>query len=142
MFMKRIMLLSLALAVAVMTYSPPVGAAESGKQQSSAGKTVPAGKPDAADKSSTSPIPAKTLERIQYLTNVTAAPNSGAPYQTPTVRMLQAKLKERGFDPGELDDMWGPKTEQAVKDFQTAQGLTADGIAGARTLAALGLIPQ
>ena len=35
------------------------------------------------------------------------------------------------------DGKFGPLTEEAVKEFQTAHGLTADGIVGAKTWAAL-----
>lgn len=36
------------------------------------------------------------------------------------------------------DGIFGPITEEAVRDFQQRKGLTADGIVGARTWAALG----
>lgn len=40
---------------------------------------------------------------------------------------------------GALDGIFGAQTEQAVKDWQKAQGLVPDGIIGAKTWAALGL---
>jgi len=57
----------------------------------------------------------------------------------PDVETLQRQLKERGFDPGMIDGKFGPGTEAAVIAFQRSEGLVADGIAGPRTLAALGL---
>ena len=36
-----------------------------------------------------------------------------------------------------VDDIFGPKTEQAVRAFQQAKGLKVDGIVGPRTWAAL-----
>ena len=57
------------------------------------------------------------------------------------VRTLQAKLAEKGFSPGALDGDFGPGTEAAVVAFQQSAGLVADGVAGPRTAAALGLAP-
>ena len=34
------------------------------------------------------------------------------------VRSLQKALKDRGFDPGDIDGDFGPATEAAVKAFQ------------------------
>ncbi len=52
---------------------------------------------------------------------------------------VQRALKESGYDPGQIDGVYGKKTERAVRRFQKANGLKADGIAGKRTFAALGL---
>ena len=50
---------------------------------------------------------------------------------------LQEKLKSAGYDPGSVDGHFGPNTERAVVSFQSAAGLTTDGIAGPRTIEAL-----
>ena len=52
---------------------------------------------------------------------------------------LQQRLKEVGFNPGNIDGDFGPATTAALLAFQNSQGLLADGIAGPRTLAALNL---
>lgn len=54
------------------------------------------------------------------------------------VKRLQKELKARGFDPGLIDGEFGGGTEAALLAFQRSEGLLADGIAGPRTLAALG----
>jgi peptidoglycan hydrolase-like protein with peptidoglycan-binding domain len=54
-----------------------------------------------------------------------------------TVRSLQDQLRAAGFDPGLSDGVFGARTERAIRDFQRAQGLQVDGIAGRRTFAAL-----
>jgi len=51
---------------------------------------------------------------------------------------LQARLQELGFNPGPADGEFGPGTEAAVMAFQRSEGLLADGVAGPRTLGALG----
>ena len=53
------------------------------------------------------------------------------------VRRIQQALKGKGFDPGEIDGIWGRNTIAAVKQFQTQQGLEVDGIVGPQTTAAL-----
>lgn len=55
------------------------------------------------------------------------------------VKRLQRALRERGFEPGGIDGDFGGGTEAAVMAFQSSEGLLADGIAGPRTLTALGL---
>jgi peptidoglycan L-alanyl-D-glutamate endopeptidase CwlK len=57
----------------------------------------------------------------------------------PEVQALQRRLVERGFSPGAFDGLFGRATEASVLAFQRSEGLLADGIAGPRTLAALGL---
>jgi len=60
----------------------------------------------------------------------------------PEVTTLQQRLAERGFNPGGIDGIFGPATEAALIAYQRSEGLLADGIAGQRTLSALGLTTQ
>ena len=53
------------------------------------------------------------------------------------VLQVQTALAQRGFDPGTLDGIYGPRTEAAVKNFQAASGLKVDGIVGENTTEAL-----
>ncbi|MDL2314324.1 VWA domain-containing protein [Desulfovibrio sp. OttesenSCG-928-C14] len=55
------------------------------------------------------------------------------------VERLQKALADKGFYKGKVDGSYGKELEQAVKAFQKANSLDADGIAGARTMQALGL---
>ena len=50
------------------------------------------------------------------------------------VRTLQHRLKELGYLSGTVDGSYGTATEQAVKEFQRANGISADGKAGSSTL--------
>ena len=54
------------------------------------------------------------------------------------VRAMQEMLTKLGYDvgakDGKADGIFGPKTEEAVKAFQAANGLPADGIATIQTL--------
>jgi len=51
----------------------------------------------------------------------------------PTGLQIQTALKNAGFDPGALDGRMGRKTSKAVKEFQAANNLYADGKVGKQT---------
>ncbi|MGH7769841.1 MAG: peptidoglycan-binding domain-containing protein [Candidatus Binatia bacterium] len=55
------------------------------------------------------------------------------------VRRLQQSLRDKGFDPGPINGVMGPKTQQAVRAFQQRQGLNATGTLDAQTRTALGI---
>lgn len=55
------------------------------------------------------------------------------------VRTIQEKLKRWGYYNGNIDGIYGSQTTAAVKSFQRKNGLTVDGIAGTRTLKAMGI---
>ena len=56
-----------------------------------------------------------------------------------TVRRVQQKLKQWGYYSGAVDGVFGQGTYDAVLRFQKKNGLRADGVAGAATLAAMGV---
>ena len=55
------------------------------------------------------------------------------------VRKIQKKLKELGYYNGAIDGIYGTATKNAVIAFQENCGITADGVAGDKTLKYLGL---
>lgn len=55
------------------------------------------------------------------------------------VSQIQSRLKEWGYYNGQVDGIFGTQTRNAVIKFQKANGLEPDGIAGSRTLAAIGI---
>lgn len=55
------------------------------------------------------------------------------------VKQIQTKLKQWGYYSGGIDGVYGSQTVSAVKYFQSKNGLTADGIAGSKTLSAMGI---
>ena len=64
-------------------------------------------------------------------------PASAQATKTLDVTWLQTKLKAAGFDPGAVDNHFGPATMAAVKLYQAARGLTPDGWPGVATTAKL-----
>jgi peptidoglycan hydrolase-like protein with peptidoglycan-binding domain len=76
----------------------------------------------------------RTLGSIVARTRVI---NPGAGYVvdgSSPVRALQRRLARAGFHPGPIDGLYGPLTDQAVRRFQSAHGLSVDGVAGPQTL--------
>jgi uncharacterized protein (TIGR02594 family) len=55
--------------------------------------------------------------------------------------MLQIDLMVAGHDPGPIDGVAGPRTGAALRAFQAAHGVPADGIAGRRTQRLLASTP-
>src|SRR5215208_3176374 len=55
----------------------------------------------------------------------------------PDVERLQRALLRAGFSPGPVDGIFGSQTDAAVRSFQSARGLTVDGIVGPNTWKAL-----
>ena len=54
-----------------------------------------------------------------------------------SIRRVQKALKDKGFDPGEIDGVWGRRSIAALKAFQAGAGLAVDGIPGPLSRAAL-----
>lgn len=55
------------------------------------------------------------------------------------VSQVQRKLKQWGYYSGSVDGVFGQATYNAVVRFQKKNGLTADGVVGTQTAAAMGL---
>lgn len=45
------------------------------------------------------------------------------------VKQIQSKLKQWGYYDGAIDGIYGSKTYNAVRNFQSKNGLTVDGVA-------------
>ena len=58
---------------------------------------------------------------------------------TSETKTAQTKLKRWGYYKGSVDGIYGTLTKQAVRYFQSKNGLSVDGIIGPKTAAALGM---
>ena len=76
------------------------------------------------------PITEEMKEKKPQEMAVQLAPDTGTKN-----RQIQTALKNAGYDPGTIDGKLGQKTKKAIKDFQTANGLKADGKVGPKTWA-------
>ncbi|MQA75603.1 MAG: hypothetical protein GEU88_14905 [Solirubrobacterales bacterium] len=81
------------------------------------------------------PLTSAELRRRAAL--IAAGAGYGDPNGSRRVRALQLHLRRAGEDPGPIDGLFGPLTEAAVRSFQAAQGLAADGLVGRATRLAL-----
>lgn len=85
----------------------------------------------------------KTLEAIARALDRKGVTSSSAKgvlklnSQGDAVSQLQTNLKQLGYYYASITGNFGSKTEEAVKDFQKAKGLAADGVAGEKTLDAI-----
>lgn len=65
------------------------------------------------------------------------------PIKTPManydIHTIQEALQAHGFSPGKIDGSFGRKTSAALRDFEAANGLKADGLLDYETVAALGI---
>ncbi len=58
---------------------------------------------------------------------------------TDTIKLLQLRLQQEGFTTGKPDGILGPMTKEAIRSFQTASGMVADGYPRKSLLQALGI---
>ncbi|HET7568469.1 MAG TPA: peptidoglycan-binding protein [Gaiellaceae bacterium] len=101
-------------------------------------------KPVAQPTTVSTPKPPPTTTQTTQ-TTTTSSTASVTPPSTPLkpgdsgsqVTLLQKALEALGFATGKPDGTYGPSTTNAVKQFQNSKELTADGIAGSATIAAL-----
>lgn len=56
-----------------------------------------------------------------------------------TIERLQRQLNELGYDAGNIDGLMGASTQAALRRFQAAKGMIADGYPDAKTLCALSI---
>ncbi len=76
-----------------------------------------------------------TAPAVTSTREVVPVPPQG-PYK-PTGTEIQTALKNAGFYTGSIDGKIGPKSKKAIEDFQSANGLKADGKVGTKTWEAL-----
>lgn len=74
----------------------------------------------------------ETLEK-----ELTKRKSSAEVKSRPTVKQMQIALLNAGYNPGPVDGRMGKQTKDAVKAFQKANNLTADGKVGKQTWALL-----
>lgn len=118
----------------------PTGPAETG--ESTTPTTTPTDTstaPSTTTPSDTSPTPTTpaTPEASSFTLPEGTKLRFGEEADPAVVTELQRALKSAGYDPGPIDGTYGQKTVAAVVALQQASGLSADGVVGVDTAAAL-----
>ena len=93
-----------------------------------------------------SPPTYSTQNTLPTTSTTSTTPTVAAPTKTPLqlndtdhqqVKLLQKALISLGYLHGKADGVFGPATQTAVENFQTANALSPDGVVGKQTLSAL-----
>ena len=95
----------------------------------------------------TPPAPSKAAASAKTSTRAPAKKPARVPIgqKSPTrdrYREIQQALVDAGYFNGTIDGLWGKDSVQALRDFQSAQGLEPTGKIDAQTLIRLNLGPQ
>jgi cytoskeletal protein RodZ len=85
----------------------------------------------------TSPTTPSTPDTSSFTLPAGTKLRPGEDADAAVVTELQRALKSAGYDPGPIDGTYGAKTVAAVVALQQASGLSADGVVGPDTAAAL-----
>lgn len=71
--------------------------------------------------------------------DITKVDTQAVPTLSPEkIRVVQQALQSKGFDPGPIDGIVGPRTREAVRNFQDRYGMNPTGEIDNQTLFALG----
>jgi len=80
----------------------------------------------------------QTAEQLPVVQEtVTVQETATITFVKPDIKTIQQALANAGLYAGKIDGIIGPNTKQAIKDFQTQNGLTVDGKVGSKTWALL-----
>lgn len=76
---------------------------------------------------------------LAFVFGLSVTPMFAAGQGSDRTRAAQQALKDKGFDPGPIDGIDGPKTDAAIRDYQKQNNLAVDGRLNAQVMDSLGL---
>jgi peptidoglycan hydrolase-like protein with peptidoglycan-binding domain len=97
--------------------------------------TAPSGEPKAKESTGS----AGKSDSMKSDTGMKSGGGAGMAGKSEQVKAVQQALKDKGHDPGAVDGKMGPKTQAALRDFQSKEGLKASGRLDSETMAKLGV---
>ena len=134
----RVVIGLVVLAAAVLVALAVAGVFSTGTPKPAGTTTPPATTAPKTTTGQTTSTQTGTTGTSTGSTTTTGPTTTLKPGDTGTqVTALQQALNGLGYSVGTVDGNYGPSTQAAVAKFQTASKLTADGIFGQQTLAAL-----
>jgi peptidoglycan hydrolase-like protein with peptidoglycan-binding domain len=85
----------------------------------------------------------RALDRVRVKVRRTSRPVAGSSasgqYSREDVKSVQEALKQKGMNPGPIDGVMGPQTQQALRAFQRSQNIQQTGQLDSSTASALGV---
>lgn len=76
---------------------------------------------------------------LAFVFGLSVTPAFAADQGSSRTRAAQQALKDKGFDPGPIDGIEGPKTDAAIRQYQQQNNLAVDGRLNAQVMDSLGL---
>jgi Putative peptidoglycan binding domain len=129
--LRTLLLAALAVVAVIVVIGLAIGGVFSGSNDNR-GSSPPVTTPSTPTRTTTPTTTAAQKPRSLAPTSTLKPGDTGA-----QVKRLQRALAQLGYSPGSIDGDYGSSTVAAVKRFQEASKLTADGILGPATLRAL-----
>jgi peptidoglycan hydrolase-like protein with peptidoglycan-binding domain len=143
--MKKKVVSSLLLSGAVFVMAPQAWSQTGGPSGSGSAGTGKSGE-TRAQKPSDSPMggqqrstPGSSSEMQSERGGISGQRTAGQQLSKDKVKEIQEALKDKGNDPGQIDGIMGPKTQQALRAFQKSENLQVTGRVDEKTASALGV---
>jgi len=143
--MKKKVVSSLLLSGAVFVMAPQAWSQSGGSSGSGSAGSGKSGE-TRAQKPSDSPMGAQqrstqgsSSELQSERGSASGQRMAGQQLSKDKVKEIQEALKDKGNDPGQIDGIMGPKTQQALRAFQKSENLQVTGRVDEKTASALGV---
>jgi len=143
--MKKKVVSSLLLSGAVFVMAPQAWSQSGGPSGSGSAGSGKSGE-TRAQKPSDSPMggqqrstPGSSSEVQSERGSASGQRMAGQQLSKDKVKEIQEALKDKGNDPGQIDGIMGPKTQQALRAFQKSENLQVTGRVDEKTASALGV---
>jgi hypothetical protein len=137
---------TLAVSAIVFSSALVIGHSYAWSQSSSGTEPYGAG-PEEKPRSGASGSPSSPSSGMSGSSSSTGSSSMGSSsasgqWSNDDIKKVQQALKEKGYDPGAVDGVMSPRTQQALRQFQQAQKIQATGQLDSQTASALGISPS